>query len=58
MMSKAVKHIDILAITLSALHNYFDGPIEFSDLYLANFSDTVAKPFFPCGNSHLGFFFA
>jgi len=41
--------IDILATSLSVLHNYFDGPIKlFSDLYVAKFLNKSAKPFFPC----------
>jgi len=50
----AAKNFDILATSLSVLHNYF-GPIIwmdptklFLDLYLVNFLDTPAKPFFPC----------
>jgi len=40
---------DILATNLSILHNYFDDPTKlFSDLYLAKFLDTSAKPFFLC----------
>jgi len=42
------KSFDILTISLSVLHNYFDGPTKlFSDLYLVKFLDTSAKPFFP-----------
>jgi len=33
---------------LSFLHNYFDGPAKFSDLYLAKFLDISAKSFLPC----------
>ena len=34
-------------INLSVLHNYFDNPTKlFSDLYLVNFLDTLAKLFF------------
>jgi len=40
-----------------AFHNYFDGPNKISDLYLAKFLDTLAKPFFPC-NINKFFFFA
>jgi len=49
MMSNAAKNVDILASILNVLHNYFDSLIKlFSDLYLAKFLDTSAKPFFPC----------
>jgi len=45
----AIKSFDILAISLSILRNYFDGSTKlFSHQFLAKFSDTLAKPFFPC----------
>jgi len=48
-MSNATKSFDILAISLS-VHNYFDSPTKlFSDLHLHKFLETLAKPFFPCG---------
>jgi len=38
MMSNAATNFDILANSLSFLHNYFDSRTKlFSDLYLANF---------------------
>jgi len=38
-----------LTCSLSVLYNYFNNPTElFSNLYLAKFLDTSAKPFFPC----------
>jgi len=43
-MSEA-KSFDVLANSLNVQHNYFDGPNKFSDLYLAKFLDTSAKPF-------------
>jgi len=37
-MSNAIKNVDIPAISLSVLHNYFDDLTKlFSDLYLAQF---------------------
>jgi len=36
-MSSGVKNFDIPATGLSVLHNYFDGPTKFSDLYPAKF---------------------
>jgi len=43
-MSNAAKNFDIIAISLSILHNYFDSLIKlFSDLSLAKFLDTSAK---------------
>jgi len=37
-MSNAAKNFDIIATSLSVLHNYFDNPIKlFLDLYLATF---------------------
>jgi len=45
MMNNAAKNFDILATTLSILHNYFNNPTKlFSDLHLAKFLD--AKSFF------------
>jgi len=48
-MNNAAKNFDFLATSLNILHNYFDDPNKmiFSDLYLAKFLDTSAKPFFP-----------
>jgi len=45
----AEKSFNILAISLSTLHNYFDGPnkIIFRSVS-SKFSDTLAKLFFPC----------
>jgi len=47
-MSNAAKNFDILAISSDVLHNYFDAPNLFSDLYLVKFLDTSAKALFPC----------
>jgi len=45
----AAKKFNILATSLSVLHNYFDDSTKLlADLYLATFLDTSAKPFFPC----------
>jgi len=45
MMSNIVKYFDILLISLSVLGNYFDSTTKlFSDLYVAKFLDTSAKP--------------
>jgi len=53
-MSNIVKNFDILATSLSILHNYFDGLIKlFLDLYLAKFLDALAKLFFPCTTKKL-----
>ena len=44
-MSKVVKNFDILTISLSVLHKYFNSPAKlFSDLYLAKFLNNSAKP--------------
>jgi len=52
-ISKA-KSFNILATSLNVLHNYFNGPNKlFSDLYLAKFLNTSAKPFFPCTDNQL-----
>jgi len=57
-LSNAVKIYNILAISLSVLHNYFNSLTKlFSDLYLAKFLDTLVKPFFPC-KINLKFVFA
>jgi len=32
---------------LSFLHNYFDSPTKFSNMYLAKFLDITTKSFFP-----------
>jgi len=41
-----LQKIDILATSLSVLHNYFDQQNYFSDLYPAKILDFSAKPFF------------
>jgi len=42
---KVIKSFDILTISLSVLHNYFDDATKlFSDLHLAKFLDTSVKP--------------
>jgi len=52
-MNMLRKVLNILA-TSSGVHNYFDGPTKlFSELYLAKFLGTSAKPFFPCENKFL-----
>jgi len=46
-MNHAAKNFDILATSLSVLHNYFDDLIKlFSDSYLVKFLDILTKPFF------------
>jgi len=46
-MSNTVKNFNILAISLSVLHNYFDDLTKlFSDLYLTKFLDSPTKSFF------------
>jgi len=45
-MNNVAKNFDILAISLSILHNYLGGPKLFSDLYLIKFLGTSAKSFF------------
>jgi len=47
-MSNSAKNLDILAISLSVLHNYLIQQNYFSDLYSANILDLLAKSFFPC----------
>jgi len=48
MMSNAAKSFDIPAISLSVLHNYFDGLTKlFSNLYLTTFLDVSVKLLFP-----------
>jgi len=42
-MSNAAKNLDILATSLSVLHNYFGLTKIFSDLYLAKFLNTLTK---------------
>jgi len=37
---------NILEINFVVLLNYFDGPVKFSDLYLAKFLDSLTKLFF------------
>jgi len=45
-MSNAAKSFDILATSLSVLHNCSDDLTKlFSNLYLVNFLDILAKPF-------------
>jgi len=52
-ISNVIKNFDILATSLSLLHNYFDGLIKlFSDL--AKFLDISAKLFFR-HNNHFHF---
>jgi len=47
MTSNAVESFDILATSLSSLHNYFNSPTKlFSDLYLIEFLDISAKIIF------------
>jgi len=47
LLRNAAKSFDILATSLSVLHNYFDDLTKlFLDLYLASFLDTLAKSFF------------
>jgi len=46
-MNNVVKSFNILAISLSVLHNHFDSSTKlFSDLNLAKFLDTSVKSFF------------
>jgi len=46
-MSNIAKSFDISTVSLSVLHNYFDGPTKsFSDLHLAKFLDTLVKSIF------------
>jgi len=45
-MSNTTKNLDILATSLSVLHNYFDSQIKLF-LDLIKFSGT-AKQYFPC----------
>jgi len=41
--------LKLFAALSSTVHNYFDASTKlFSDLYLAKFIDTSAKPFFSC----------
>jgi len=42
------KNVDILAIGLSVLHNYFDSSTKIIFPYLAKILDLSAKLFFPC----------
>jgi len=44
----AEKSFNILATSLNILHNYFDGPKLFSDLYPVKFLDISARLFFQC----------
>jgi len=48
-ISNAAKNFDILATSLNVLHNFLIVQTNlFSDLYLAKFLDTSAKPFILC----------
>jgi len=47
-MSNAAKNFDILAISLSVLHNYFDSSTKLSDP--AKILDLSAISLFPCTN--------
>jgi len=42
------KNVDILATSLSVLHNYFVQTKLFSDLYPSKIYNLSAKLFFPC----------
>ena len=42
-MNNASKSFDILAISFNVLHNYFDGPTKFLDLYLTKFLNILAQ---------------
>jgi len=56
-MSDAAKNFDLLATNFNVLYNYFDNSIKlFSDLYLVEFLDNLAKSFFPCSIAKLYFF--
>jgi len=45
------RSFDILATSLSVLHNYFDKTTKlFSDVDLPKFLDFTATSFFPCSN--------
>jgi len=44
-MNNAAKNFDILAISLSILHNCFDLIKLFLDLYLVKFLNTLANSF-------------
>jgi len=47
-MSNAAKNFDLLATNFNVLYNYFDNSIKlYSDLYLVEFLDTLAKSFSP-----------
>jgi len=49
MTSKTTKSFDILTISLSVLHNYFDNLTKlFSNLLSAKLLDILAKPSFTC----------
>jgi len=55
-MSNVAKNCDILATSLSVLHNYFNSSTiknYFSDLYPATILDLSVKLFFPCFNTQL-----
>jgi len=55
-MSNAAKYYDILATSLSILHNYFNGPTKlFLDLCPANFLDISANRSFRVLNSAKSF---
>jgi len=49
-----LKNFEILATSLSGLHNYFDSSTKFFlDLYQIKFLGTLAEPFFPWTIIHL-----
>ena len=51
--SNVAKYVNVLAISLSILHNYFVDPnkIIFKYLYVAEYLDISIKSYFdPCGN--------
>jgi len=49
-MSNAAKNFDILATSLSVLHNYFDNRITFLICIETKILDFSAKSFFSCYN--------
>jgi len=55
-MSNAAKNVDISQQFSNQLKRsiYVGRPKLFSNLYLATFVDTLAKPFFPC-NTYIYF---
>ena len=44
---EGLKSFDILTISLSVLHNYFNSPIKFIFISVSKFLNTLAKSFFP-----------